>query len=117
MWEYTKGSQRSKIEIPTHIEEYFRLTLSKMSILTDLGYSNPETHKFRSLIRNIRHGAIPKNLEELKFLSTTLQNFCPKSRIDVKDLSSIVKNKVFWEGGVESDLYNFLSVNTETEGS
>ena len=104
------------MQIPSHIEEYFRLTLSKMTILTDLGHSNPETQKFRSLIRNIRHGARP-NLEELKFLLETLHNYCPKSRIDVKDLSSIVKSKVFWEGGVESDLYNFLSVNTETEGS
>ena len=115
MWEYTKGFQkRSKIEIPTNIEEYFRLTLLKMT--EDLGHYDPETQKFRSIVQNIRLGTRPKNLEEF-FLLKTLHNYCPKSRIDVKDLSSILKSNIVWEGGVESDLYNFLSVNTETEGS
>ena len=114
MWEYTKGSQRSKIEIPTHIEEYFRQTL--LSMTEDLGHFDPEILKFRGIIRNIRLGAKPKNLDE-GYLLKTLHKYCPKSRIDVKDLSSISKSNVVWEGGIESDLYNFLSLTTETEGS
>ena len=81
----------------------------------DLGHSHPETQKVRSLTQNIRLGTRPNNSEK-KFLLETLHNYCPKSRIDVKDLSSIFKRNVVWEGGVESDLYNFLSSKTQTEG-